>query len=235
MKTSSADACRLASRPRSGTSRLTGVFCGHLSQRTRRYCSRELICIEGEPIEFVFQVLEGTVKIYKTSMNGKRQVIRFIRRKQWFADLTCDEHRNSAEAIGEAKLRLWRKCELQARMRTDPLLASQMFEIAAQSQISAEERLLLERRSASEKVAAFLLDLVIQPDGEPVESAPIINIPMQRADIADYLGLSMETVCRKITEISQSGAVDALTATQFKVNNVAALRCLASRDIVAAH
>lgn len=230
MKTICADFSRPTSNIQKGAGYLTDVSGSRLSQRTRRYCSGEIICVEGEQIETVFQVIEGTAKAYKTTVDGKRQVLRFIKSEQWMADLACDEHRHSVEALGEVTLRLWRKRELQAHMRTDPLLASSMFEIAAQSLIRAEEHLLLERKSASERVAIFLLDLIGQSDNENAGAAPIIHISMQRADIADYLGLSTETVCRKITEITKCGVIDALTATKFQVNNIGALHRLAGRQ-----
>lgn len=202
----------------------------------RRYCAKETICVEGDEVEAVFQVIDGTVKIYKISIDGKRQIVRFLKAGDWLADIACNEHRHTAEAIGDVTVRLWPKSDLMALMRRDASRAMMMFEVASQSLAAAEEQLLvLGRKSASEKVATFLLSLAKPPLGEPVEAALVIDIPMQRTDIADYLGLSVETVCRKITEFSRCGVITAQTATHLQVNNIDALRRIASMDGALVH
>ncbi len=209
-----------------------------LSQTGRCYRANEAICVEGDEIEAIFQVMTGTVKIYKMSVDGKRQIVRFLQAGDWLADFAGKAHRHTAEALGDVSVRSWPKSDLAALMRKDAAVAVMMYENASQSLAAAEEQLLvLGRKSATEKVATFLLSLVkpspcLEGRGE---RAPVIDIPMQRSDIADYLGLSVETVCRKITEFAKCGFITARTATHLQVENIGALRRIASADSALLH
>ena len=107
-------------------------------------------------------------------------------------------------------------------------VARQLWSLTARNLDHAEEHmLLLGRKTAAERVAAFLLEM----DGR-MQATGAISLPMTRRDIADYLGLTLETVSRTLSQLQAEGMVELSTARQIKVQRLSKLRALGSEDEV---
>jgi CRP/FNR family transcriptional regulator len=146
---------------------------------------------------------------------------------EWIAIGSGSVHTHTAEALVDSLLRPMSRAERDRRMRQEPEFLSEMLEVAAGKLQEAEEQMvLLGQRSALEKVASFLVTFArrLQPDGDGV------RLPMDRADIADYLGLTIETVSRKFTQLKHAGVIALATPSCVRVCDPWTLQAVADGD-----
>jgi CRP/FNR family nitrogen fixation transcriptional regulator len=168
---------------------------------------------EGEPAEYVYQVKNGSVRSYKLLADGRRQIGAFHLEGDLFGLTSGEFHRFTAEAIVTTTLRLLRRRSIEATARQDRALAGEMLKMTTQSLRHAEDHmLLLGRKDALERVAAFLVEM-----DQRMSGSERMTLPMTRRDIADYLGLTIETVSRALSKLRRDGAVRFLDTTQREI------------------
>ena len=170
----------------------------------RRYAKDEEIFGEGDRTAYYYKVVEGTVRTSKLLSDGRRQIGAFYLPGDLFGIEAGDEHRFSAEAVGEAKVVSYKRCGLEGLAANDNDFAVAIVEALMQALARAQDHmLLLGRKSAIEKIATFLLDL-----SDRLEESDQVDLPMSRTDIADHLGLTIETVSRSLTQLERQGVID---------------------------
>ena len=162
------------------------------------YGRDEEIFGEGEACRYVYRVLSGAVRTYRVLSDGRRQIVEFHTAGDVFGLDGERCHAIGAEAVRETVLQV---------MRRDAFLHQQGSEAAIQALVKKFHRaqahmLLLGRHTACERVAAFLLDF------RKRSGADVIDLPMSRQDIADYLGLTIETVSRTFTQLQAARQID---------------------------
>lgn len=158
---------------------------------------------EGEPAEFAYKVISGAVRTYKLLNDGRRQIGGFHLPGDLFGLEASAEHRLSAEAIGEATVLVVRRSALLGLAAQDAEAGRALWTLTAADLERAQNHLLLlGRKSACERVASFLTDLAAR---QP--AAPTVDLPMSRQDMADYLGLTIETVSRTLTQLQNEGVI----------------------------
>jgi CRP/FNR family transcriptional regulator len=178
---------------------------------------------EAEPADHVFTVTDGVVKIYKTLKDGRRQVTGFLFSGDFLGLLDNSVYAYSAETLTPAHFCRFPRPALEALLDELPRLRQRLLGMASHEIAAAQEQmLLLGRKSARERVASFLLMLSKAALGDG-QSAKAIALPMSRADIADYLGLTMETVSRKFTQLSSQRTIEILDDRHVCVLNFPAL------------
>jgi CRP/FNR family nitrogen fixation transcriptional regulator len=171
----------------------------------------EELFAEGEDTEYFYQVVSGTIRSYKLLSDGRRQIDAFHLQGDIFGLEAGAEHRFSAEAVGDASVIAYRRSRLGALIQEDPAFRDRIMSATLRSLERAQDHmLLLGRKTAQEKLATFLLDMAhrISDDEEHFE------LPMQRSDIADHLGLTIETVSRTLTQFARSGLIRLLPASR---------------------
>ena len=185
---------------------------------------------EGDAADSFFQVVEGVVRTCKFLSDGRRQIDAFHVAGDVFGFEAGVEHRLSAEAVCDCRLASHRRRGVEELAATDPALSRQLFSVAMQSMTRAQDHsLLLGRRSAVEKVAAFLMEWAGHAAGcQTITLAPTITLAMTRQDIADYLGLTIETVSRTLSQLERDAVIEIPTARQIRLKNLAALHSLKS-------
>jgi len=166
------------------------------------------IVIEGDPIDHCFRILSGSVHLYKAVADGRRQIIDFLGATDGFGVIGQSEHACSAEAITDVVMVRYPRQSLEAAIAEEPALGQRLFGMACTELFRAQQRmLLLGRKNADERVASFLLDLAArQSDGK--RNGTCLHLPMSRQDIADHLGLTIETVSRIFTRFKRARLVD---------------------------
>jgi CRP/FNR family transcriptional regulator, anaerobic regulatory protein len=168
---------------------------------------KQMVFHEGDPADFVYEVLSGTVKLYKLLADGRRQITGFFFPGDLIGVGLHHNHTHSAEAITETQLRKFSRTLLQDAMGRNPAIGRQLFGLAADELAAAQDQLLLlGRKSPVEKVASFLLQLS-ERNGDRGEALSPIYLPMARSDIADYLGLTTETVSRTFSRLRRERAI----------------------------
>lgn len=151
---------------------------------------------ENEKAGFIYQVEFGAIRICRLLADGRRQISSFHLPGEIFGLEVGDRHRFSAEAIGDSGIR---KFSLASR----PEMSGELLALALQSLGRAQDHLLvLARQAACERVGAFLLELAERQGG-----TNMVELPMSRMDIGDYLGLTIETVSRIFSKLKEQGVI----------------------------
>jgi CRP/FNR family transcriptional regulator len=183
---------------------------------------------EGEPAGYVMNITRGAVKLYKLLADGRRQILGFRFAGDFIGLTAGPEYGYSVEALSETRVCRFgrRRLEtLRARFRS---IDRRLLELSVEELAATQEQLvLLGRKHAEEKLVSFLL-LLGQAQvrrGEPIE--PIV-LPMNRSDIADYLGLTIETVSRTFTSLRKRGLIALDDTTHVRVLDRAALEDMAA-------
>jgi CRP/FNR family transcriptional regulator, nitrogen fixation regulation protein len=178
---------------------------------------------ENEPADYFYKVISGTVRTYKVLSDGRRQIGGFHLPSDVFGFETHAEHSCSAEAITNAKILVIRRSAVTALAARDHSVAQQLLGMTARELGRAQNHIMLLIKTAQERVAGFLLEMADRAAGHNE-----IDLPMSRQDIADYLGLTIETVSRTLTLLENSAAIALPTARRIVLRNRAALRQLNS-------
>ncbi|MGM4894411.1 helix-turn-helix domain-containing protein [Tardiphaga sp. 839_C3_N1_4] len=177
------------------------------------YKKRSEIYGEKEPAEYVYQVKSGAVRSYKLLSDGRRQIGAFHLAGDIFGLENGGEHRFTAEAIVDTTVRLIKRQSLEIVAESDTMVARNLLNMTTSNLQHAEDHmLLLGRKTSLERVAAFLLEM-----DKRLTAAGIIALPMSRRDIADYLGLTLETVSRVLSRLHELGTLGFVGNTQRQI------------------
>ena len=177
---------------------------------------------EAEPAEYVYKVVSGVVRTCKLLSDGRRQIGSFLLPGDIFGLEATVEHRFTAEAVSDVSLIFVKRSALTALAARDGKVANELWSAATADLRAAQEHvLLLGRKSAQERLAAFLLEMAERTTG-----GEAVDLPMSRLDIADYLGLTIETVSRTITQLENAGAISLPTTRRIRIRDRAALNRL---------
>jgi CRP/FNR family nitrogen fixation transcriptional regulator len=161
------------------------------------------IFAEGEPADYIYAVVCGAVRLSKLMSDGRRQIGAFYLAGDLFGLEGEEAHSFSAESIGQSRIVLVKRDAFQARVMQDCELVRQLWALTATHlQRAQSHMLLLGRKNAQERIAAFLLDMAVR-----LNAQGSIQLPMSRQDIADYLGLTIETVSRTLTQLERAGVI----------------------------
>jgi CRP/FNR family nitrogen fixation transcriptional regulator len=180
---------------------LGGLTHAEVSSGEFKYSKGTEIFGETEPADYIYQVIEGAVRTHKLLSDGRRQIGAFHLPGDIFGLENGDFHRFTAEAIVDTTVRLVKRQSLERVAKTDPAILRSLRTMTTANLQHVENRiLLLGRNTARERVAAFLMEM----NGR-LTSAGVIALPMNRRDIADYLGLTIETVSRMFSAFERKG------------------------------
>jgi CRP/FNR family nitrogen fixation transcriptional regulator len=178
-----------------------------------KYNRSEEIYGETEPADYIYQVVEGAVRSYKLLSDGRRQIGAFHLVGDIFGLANGPVHRFTTEAIVDTTVRLMKRCSLEHVAESDAHVALDLLSMTTSNLQHAEDHmLLLGRKTSLERVAAFLLEM-----DRRLSAANVMALPMCRRDIADYLGLTLETVSRALSHLHGMGVLDFLGQTQRQI------------------
>jgi len=182
---------------------------------------------EADPAEYVYTITVGAVKVYKLLGDGRRQITGFLFAGD-FLGLTHNEvYAYSAEALVPARLCRFPRRRLEALLAEIPHLEERLLAMASHELAAAQDQMmLLGRKSARERVVSFILMLFNSATRHGGPGNPVF-LAMSRGDIADYLGLTTETVSRTVTLLKKQGLVELLDDRRIRLANMSALREIA--------
>jgi CRP/FNR family nitrogen fixation transcriptional regulator len=176
---------------------------------------------ENEPADYLYKIVSGTVRTYKVLVDGRRQIGAFYLPGDIFGLEITDEHTFSAEAITDCKIIVIKRRTVMALAARDSEVARQMWALTARELRRLQEHSLVLIKSAEERVAGFLLEMA-----ERVPSGGAVELPMSRQDIADYLGLTIETVSRTLKILENASTIEVAKRRRILLRNRSALRRL---------
>jgi len=170
---------------------------------------------EGDRSGVLYQVAYGTVRVYRLLADGRRQICAFHSQGDIFGFETGAERHFFADAVTATGLRA-------LRPGSEAELTHELFKLALASLNQAHDHLLtVGRNDAGGRVAAFLLEMAGRQSSRDLDA---ISLPMSRSDIADYLGLTIETVSRVLTKLKEARIIRLASARQVEVLNWDALQ-----------
>lgn len=167
------------------------------------FSREEEIFGEGEPSDYIYQVLEGVVRTCRFLGDGRRQIEDFHLAGEYFGLETAEDHTCSAEAVGAVTVLLIRRSTLSELSARDVAVAGRLLDLTMSSLTRSQKHVaMLARKGAGERVAAFLVDFA-----ERSGASTFVELPMSRQEIADYLGLTIETVSRTFSQFEAEGVI----------------------------
>ena len=188
----------------------------------------ETLIYDGDPADCVFTLTRGCVRLVKLFADGRRQVVRFVMPGDSFGFLVSDIYGFSAEAVTPSEVCKFERFALERLCDRFPNLRKRMLFLARQELEEQQKHLLLLGRiSLAERLAAFILHLA-EADAECPEA---VRLPMRRADIADFLGTTVETVARILTRFKRQGLIALPENNHVVFLDVEGLRELADAGI----
>ncbi len=169
----------------------------------RTFAKGEELFAEGEAADFFYQVVSGTVRVCKLLSDGRRQIDAFQLPGDMFGLESGAEHRFTAEAVEETVVLAFRRGRFTSLVHDNPAFGDQlMSSMIASLERAQDHMVLLGRKTAQEKIATFLIDMAGR-----LAKGDRLDLPMQRTDIADHLGLTIETVSRTLTQMVRDGLI----------------------------
>ena len=194
------------------------------------FASDAALISEGEPSRHVFNITSGSVRVFKLLADGRRQITGFLFAGDFLGLATGDTYVFSAEAIEPVTACRFRKPDYRQLIRDCPALETALLERANHEIAAAQNQmLLLGRKTAVERIASFLLEL---PAHDPARPNPAgrVRLPMNRSEIADYLGLTIETVSRVLTRLKTQGLISLASLNEVIVAQPQKLQALAEGE-----
>jgi CRP/FNR family nitrogen fixation transcriptional regulator len=180
--------------------------------------ANEEIFGEEEPADFVYKVISGAVRTTRLLSDGRRQIGAFHLPGDVFGRECGQTHRFSAEAVAPCEIALIRRSAIERAAERDSGAARRLWSLTSHELEDLQDHmLLLGRKNAAERVGSFLLKLAKRA------SSAIIELPMSRGDIADHLGLTLETVSRTLSQMARDQAIALPSARRVVLRNPDAL------------
>lgn len=192
-----------------------------------RFERDQTIFHEGDPADYYYKLLGGTVRLVSLLSDGRRQIVEFITPTQFFGFSAHDEYALMAEAVSDVVLVRYPRKHVDNLLIAEPHLARFVFSLASDELRTAQKQLvLLGRRTAKERLAAFLIDFAKRTKADRWNTG-FFHLPMNRRDIADYLGLTIETVSRLFTELKRARYIELKDSHAIALSRPDALMLLA--------
>jgi CRP/FNR family transcriptional regulator len=190
----------------------------------------EILVREGDPATNLYNITSGSVRVYKLLPDGRRQIVGFLFSGDFLGLATGDRYAFSAEALsGGSACRFQKKTYRKMLVEQPDLEAALLDRASHELQAAHNQMLLLGRKTAVERLASFLADLAAR-DRRSGGAGRIIHLPMTRAEIADYLGLTTETVSRVTSRLKTRGVIRLLSLHSLSIEKPAELAELAGLD-----
>lgn len=213
------------------------AICAVLSDEELREVSRittavnlakgGIVFLEGEENTYLFNVVNGAVRLSKLLSDGRRQVTGFLFPGDFLGLAVAEAYAYTAEAMSDTSLCRFNRASLVKLLDRFPKLEHRLLEVASNELVEAQAHMLmLGQKHVMEKVSATLMNLM-KRIGQTRDGTIIVDLPMTRTDLAEYIGVSTETVSRSFTRLRQIGVIGLPTVWSVHVLKARELERLA--------
>ncbi len=183
---------------------------------------------EGDDARYSYKVVEGGVRLCKLMADGRRQIAEFMLPGDLFGFEPGNEHSLTAEALGDVVVMRCARAQMERVSEEQPVIRKQLMSLLRRELSAAQTHLvMLGRQTAKERIASFLL---LHAERSDAGDGDLVELPMSRQDIADYLGLTIETVCRALSDLKRERIIGIPNRHQVAIRNLAALENIAECD-----
>jgi CRP-like cAMP-binding protein len=190
----------------------------------------ETIFEEGDIVKYCYRLISGSVRLCKLLADGRRQIADFFLPGDFFGFVDIDTYAFSAETIGDVVVMRYARSRVEMLSDGDIHLRRKLNRLLHERLSATQTHLvMLGRHTVKERVASFLIQMTDRLGQNDTKSGEI-DLPMGRLDIADYLGLTIETVCRAISELKRAGIIAVPNTHCIALRDIEALRDLAEGE-----
>ncbi|MBU6445440.1 MAG: helix-turn-helix domain-containing protein [Alphaproteobacteria bacterium] len=190
-----------------------------------RFGRNQTIFNEGDDARYSYKIVEGGVRVCKVRPDGRRQIAEFLLPGDLFGFEAGEEHSLTAEALCNVVVMRCPRKHVERLSEEVPNVRRTLMMLLRRELSAAQDHLvMLGRQSARERLASFLLQLAERTDSD---NGDTLDLPMGRQDIADFLGLTIETVCRALTELKRERVITIPNRHQVVIRNMDALEAVA--------
>lgn len=171
----------------------------------------------GEPVRHVYNLTEGTVCLSRSLADGRRQILGFLLPGDFLGFEPGETHRCDAETLTEAKVCRFERPVFEEFLQDNADAALRLLRIASTDLAqAARHEVLLGRKTAVERIASFLVDLRQRSGARHLRTQPLA-LPMTRSEIADYTGLTIETVSRVLGRLRSGKVIELIGASAVRI------------------
>jgi CRP/FNR family transcriptional regulator len=192
-------------------------FAGISSEKN--FSDKQNIFLQSDEGKRLYNITEGNVKIFQLLQDGRIQIIGFLYPGDFFGSYKKGKYNYSAQAIGNVATCEFKEDILNNHMDENPVLSRELLNMTTNELILAQDRIkVLGKLTATERVANFIFNISKQRARINWQDNPI-SLPMTRQDIADYLGLTIATVSREITNLKTSSVIKMISTSQIYIRD----------------
>ncbi|WP_126174059.1 Crp/Fnr family transcriptional regulator [Altericroceibacterium xinjiangense] len=201
--------------------------------RQRKLSAGEQLLWEGEDAVLVANVIDGVLKLWTGTADGRQQIVGLVYASDFIGRPFGATTPYGVEALSEANVCVFSRKEFDTFAREHPRLEHKLLErTLAELDRTRKWMLLLGRKNAEEKLATFLIDMserLVEPGSNPLSGEPLtqFELPFSRQQIADVLGLTIETVSRNFARFKREGVIDLPSRREVHILDRAALEAMA--------
>lgn len=164
---------------------------------------------EGDRAEYIYKVTSGALRAVRLLPDGRRYIANFLMPGDFIGLTEGDGYAHSIEAISDAGLLRYARSSFESLLDRDPRAGRRFFGVMCKELTAVQDRLLLlGRKTATERLASFILAMADRKAGANGNGQARVELPMNRSDMADYLGLRIETICRLLTDLKSRRIID---------------------------
>jgi len=197
----------------------------------RRVEPKAHLFTEGDAKTHVFKVASGAVCLYKVLADGRRQIIEFALEGDLIGLCSAPVEACNAQAMVPTRLQCLPLAVLLKAAQRDAKVALGLYEALSRELVATREHVLcVGQRGASERLATFFV-ILSRRNEQRGNDPQTITLPMTRADIADFLGLTIETVSRTFSKLSRHGLIQIDQITTIRLRNTGKLQRLAEGNV----
>jgi CRP/FNR family transcriptional regulator len=197
----------------------------------RTYGKRQDVFVQGDRKRSVYQVVSGMVCLYTILADGKRQIFDFALPGDIIGLGASETYTCCAQTIGEARLKCLPLSSIYERAAQNPMFGIALYKAISRELDATRDLLLtLGQLGALERVATFLLVLAKRSARIGNKLSDVLQLPMTRSDIADLLGLTIETISRSLTRLRQRNLIKITHNSEIRILDIEQLRDLAGLD-----
>ena len=194
----------------------------------KSFLNKQNIFLQNDQSDYLYNITEGNVKIYQLLDDGRIQIIGFLYPGDFFGSYRNNKYNYCAEAIGDLKTCVFNQKILDKYLDENPILAKELLNKTSFELTLAQDRLtVLGKLNAAERLVKFLLNISEQRNRIGWKNNPI-SLPMTRQDVADYLGITIETVSRELSNLKTSNIIKIITSKQIYLSNTEELKSYTS-------
>jgi len=194
----------------------------------KNFKDKQNIFLQQDEATSLYNITEGNVKIYQLLDDGRIQIIGFLYPGDFFGSYKNGKYNYSADSIGDVRTCVFEQKKLDDYLERNVTLAKELLNQTSHELTLAQDRMsVLGKLDAIERLSKFILNISLQRKRIGWQNNPI-SIPMSRQDIADYLGLTIETVSREISKLKSTNIIKVISSKQIFINDMAKLTNLSS-------